>query len=133
LISFKRNLADPTLAEVGAMLGDGKHQKTFRVKHPALLKIDGKNGVRHITGNIEGAGEMGILFVGDSEVPDGADVELTITLPHQQVSSPGKIVAVERRSPGEKVLVAIKCQGPLLESSLLNASRRRSSERPRSA
>lgn len=96
-----------------------EHRKEHRFssQRPALLKVRGESGSCDVHGIAENVGENGVLFVGESEIPLGAEVEATITLPHEvRALASGRVVRVERRSGGKKTAVAVQCNHPFSES-----------------
>lgn len=94
-----------------------RKERRFSIQRPALLKVRGESGWLDVHGIAENVGETGLLFVGESEIPLGAEVEVTITLPHQvRALASGKVLRVERRSGGKKIAVAVECSYPFSES-----------------
>lgn len=100
-----------------------RRRQRFLFQQPVVLRYREGNSWREMHGVVENAGEVGVLLISESEVPQGAEVEVTIIMPHEvRVTSPGKVVRVEPRFGRNTFALAVECARPFSETFAISAS-----------
>ncbi len=93
-----------------------RNKLRFPFQQPVVLRLREEEKWREIHGIVENASETGILLITESEIRQGAEVEVTIAMPHNvRMSAPGTVNRVDRRPHGQ-IAVAVKCHRPFSET-----------------
>ena len=87
---------------------------TFRV--PVSLKVRVDHSWREVKGVTENTSAVGVYLTTDAAVAVGAEVEVTITMPHGiQACCSGKVVRVGGSFNGGKTGIAVECIRPFTD------------------
>ena len=88
----------------------------FSFQQPVLIKLQAESGWHELQGITENVSTEGIFLTTYSLLSVGAEVDLTLALPHNvRVTCHGQVMRVEPHVDEGKVRVAVRCASPFAE------------------